>query len=276
MNSPKTPDTGLPITRSLTLLYAGSLLVALLTVAASILGLVYRAAAYPTEDLLGSSVANDIVNLALGVPFLVGSMALAWRGRLLGLLFWPGALLYVLYNEIAYTFALPLNGVFPLHLALVVLSAYTVIGLVAAIDGRAVQQWLEVAVPTRVTGGILAGLGLLFLGLVAGTLLNALLGRAPVTEVTLGTQVADAIIVPTWILGGLLLWRRTALGYVAGLGLLFQASMLFVAVIAVVLLRPLVSTVPLNPADVVVLAVMGLVCFVPFGLFVRGVVRGKG
>ena len=46
-----------------------------------------------------------------------------------------------------------------------------------------------------------------------------------------------------------MLWRRTELGYVAGLGLLFQASMLFIGLIAFLLLRPLLSTVPFDLGD---------------------------
>jgi len=38
----------------------------------------------------------------------------------------------------------------------------------------------------------------------------------------------------------------------------------------------LLTTAPFALADVVVVSVMGLICFVPFGLFVRGVVsKGK-
>jgi len=271
--APPARSPNVPLRRNLAAIYLVSLLIAALTVAASVAGIVWRTAVYPTEELRGSFVANDVVNLALGVPLLLGSIVLTWRGRLLGLLFWPGALLYVLYNEIAYLLALPLSGVWPLHLALVALAAYTVIGLVAAIDGPAVQQRLTGAVPTRLTGGILAGLGLLFLGLAVNNLLGAILGGAPLTEAALGTQVADALVVPTWIIGGLMLWRRTELGYVAGLGLLFQASMLFIGLIAFLLLRPLLSTVPFDLGEIVVVAVMGLICFVPLALFVRGVAR---
>jgi hypothetical protein len=264
--------TGLPVSGRLTLLYALSLVIAALVAAGSVAGLLYRTTLYPTEALRGSSVANDLVNLALVVPVLLVSVGLAWRGKLIGLLFWPGALFCVLYNEIAYVVALPLSGVFPLHLALAALSVYTLIGVVVAIDQKAVQQRLAGAVPERFCGGILVGLGVLFLVLVASTLFNALLGQAPLTEPVRGTQVADTIVIPSWIIGGILLWRRQELGYAAGLGLLFQGSMLFIGVIAVVLLRPLLSAVPFSLSDVVVLAIMGLICFVPFALFVRGVV----
>jgi hypothetical protein len=55
------------------------------------------------------------------------------------------------------------------------------------------------------------------------------------------------------------------------LGLLFQASMLFIGLIAFLLIQPVLTDAPFSLTDVLVVAVMGLVCFVPFGLFVRGV-----
>ena len=72
-------------------------------------------------------------------------------------------------------------------------------------------------------------------------------------------------------MGGVLLLRRRPLGYVGGLGLLFAASMLFVGLIIFLLLQPVLTAVPFTPIDVIVVAVMGLVCFIPFGLFARGV-----
>jgi hypothetical protein len=73
--------------------------------------------------------------------------------------------------------------------------------------------------------------------------------------------------------GGALLWRRQALGYVAGAGLLFQASMLFIGLIVFLLLQPALTGAPFALADVVVIAIFGLVCFVPFALFTRGLVK---
>jgi hypothetical protein len=41
------------------------------------------------------------------------------------------------------------------------------------------------------------------------------------------------------------------------------------------LLRPFLTTATFVLADVVVIFILGLICFVPFGLFVRGVVSGR-
>ena len=56
-----------------------------------------------------------------------------------------------------------------------------------------------------------------------------------------------------------------------GLGPLFQASMLFFALIVFLFLQPLLTTAPFALADTVVIFIMGLVCFIPFAFFVRGV-----
>jgi hypothetical protein len=270
MSSPSDP---LPITRDLTLAYALSVVIAVIMAVASVAGILYRDVIYPAEELLQAFVPNDVVNLIIGVPMLLGSMWLARSGKLIGLLFWPGALFYVLYNYIVYVFGMPLNWAFLLYLTLLTMSIYTMIGLVASIDGKSVKQRLTGTVPVRVAGGVLAGLGGLFLLLVIGELINALTSQTPVPTVELGLHVADFLISPALVIGGVLLWRREALGYVAGTGLLFQASMLFIGLIMILILQPLLTEAAFILTDIVVTFILGLVCFIPFVLYVRGVVR---
>ena len=275
MNTNQEHNTSLPINRSLTLTYAFSLIIAILMAAASVAGLMWRSIIYPTDELLRAFMSNDVVNLFIGLPILLGSMWLARRGRLIGLLCWPGALLFVLYNYIVYVFAMPLNVAFVSHLVLVTLSVYTIIGLVASIDGKATRQRLTGAVPVRTAGGILAGLGLLFFLRVIAVMVNALASQALIAETELAISISDFVVMPTWVIGGVLLWRREALGYVAGLGLLFQGCMLFIGLICFMLLQPLLTGAPFIPVDVAVVSIMGLVTFVPFALFVRGVVSSR-
>lgn len=271
MNTIRDHNGSLPVTRDLVPAYALTLTIAILVTAASVAGILYRAVIYPTDELLRNLVPNDVVNLFIGLPILLGSMWLARRGELLGLLFWPGALFFVLYNYIVYLFAMPLTAVFLIHLTLVTLSVYTAIGLVASIDGKAVQRRLTGAVPERVAGGVLVAFGLLFCSRVIGVVASALGSQQAVAGTELALLTSDFLISPALIVGGVLLWRREALGYVVGLGLLFQASMLFIALIAFLLLQPLLTSAPFAPADIVVIAIMGLICSIPFALFVRGV-----
>ena len=102
----------LPVTHSMRLGYLSSLLIAALTGIASIAGLLSPDTFYPTPALQHSYLANDFFTLVIGLPILLISMWLAWRGKLIGLLFWPGALFYGLYNYIAYLFGMPFKVCF--------------------------------------------------------------------------------------------------------------------------------------------------------------------
>ena len=90
MDTDQGRNAGLPVRRDLTLSYALSFAIAILMAVASVAGLLRRTAIYPTDELLRSFVPNDVVNTLIGLPILLGSMWLARRGKLIGLLFWSG------------------------------------------------------------------------------------------------------------------------------------------------------------------------------------------
>lgn len=251
---------------------AATLVVALLMALLALAGLLAQDTVYPSAELRRTFLPNDLVNLMVGLPFLLGVLWLAWRGRLLGLLCWPGALFFVTYNAIAYVYALPPGWPLLLNVTLLALTLYTLIAGVARIKGASVQRHLAGHAPVRLASGVLIGLGVLFLLRSAGVIATA---GASLPRTELAVLVADFLTMPAWILGGALLWRRQRLGYVSSVGLLFQASMLFVGLLAWLLLAPLLTGAPLAGVDVVVIFVMGLFCFVPFGFFVRSVLAAS-
>ena len=69
MNTDQGPGTGLPIRHNLGLIYALSALIAIMMAAAAVMGLLYRADLYPTDDLQQSLVPTDVANLPGGLPF---------------------------------------------------------------------------------------------------------------------------------------------------------------------------------------------------------------
>jgi hypothetical protein len=261
----------LPVRGNLTLVYVVSSLIAILIVITSTRGLLCPGTVYPTRDLRRSLLPNDVVNLLVGTPALLASMWLARRGVLSGLLLWPGLLLFVLYDYLVALFCMPLDVAFLLDLSLVTLSVYTTIGLIASIDRRAVEQQLWGAVPAKSCGAILAGAGVLIFARVIGILANAVIRRTSVAATDAALDVTDFLMSPALIIGGVLLWRRKALGYVTGLGLLFLASMLFVGLIVFMMARPFTTGEPFVFGDVMVIGATGLLFFIPFGLFLRAV-----
>ncbi len=270
------PDVSLPVRRDLTPTYASSLAIVILIAAASAAGLGYRAAVYPTDELARTFVSNDIVCLLMGLPFLLFSMALAGRGRLIGLLMWPGALLFVIYNYIGYLSAVPFSAAYLMHVALVMLSVYALVRLIAAIDGTSVRRSLAARVPGRLSAGILVGLGLAFFLRSLGVIVNAIAGGVAMTATDLSVNISDFLISPAWILGGALLWKQNEFGYVLGLGLLLGLSLLFIGLALFMLVQPALTAAPIALLDVGVVLVMGLICFVPCFLFARGAASSRG
>jgi hypothetical protein len=242
--------------------------------AASLAGLLIPAALYPTVELRQSFVSNDVVNLLIGLPILLGSLALARRGRWIGLLLWPGALFYSVYNYLAYSVALLPFWAGWIALALALLCAAGIWSLAASLDPAAIRARLEGNVPRRLAGGVLAGLGGLFFVRTLGALAAGLGGGSSPAGAELGTLIADLLTTPWWVVGGALLWRRSAWGYAAGAGLLFTASMLFIGLLVFFILQPFTAGAAFPAADFVVILAMGLVCFIPTGLFLRGAARG--
>lgn len=275
MNSDRHQPISLPIIRDLKMETILSSIIAMLIAAASIAGIIFKTAIYPTDELVQSFLATDVVNLFIGLPMLIGSIWLARRGKWIGLLFWPGTLFFVLYNYSVYVYAMPFNVVFLIYLALVILSLYTLINLVKSIDALAVQQRLAGAVPERLSGAVLAGLGSLFFLRVFFVLASALINQTEIAETEIALLISDFLFSPVWVICGLLLWQGKAFGYLTGLGMLFQASMLFIGLIIVLIVKPIITTVPFILMDVVVVFIMGLICFIPLALFARGVIYSR-
>ncbi len=107
---------------------------------------------------------------------------------------------------------MPLNPVFLADLTLVALSVYTAAGLIVSIDGTAVQQRLNGAVPEKAGGAVLASLDAVSMERIAAWVVHALLNRAQAGAGEVAFSITGFLLAPTYIIGGVLLWRRHALG----------------------------------------------------------------
>jgi hypothetical protein len=272
----------MPLKRDLTLVSRASLLLTLLVGLVSAAGLASGSTVDPKTGfgvttstagvLVPGFLAQDILNLVVGLPVLIGALWLARRGSVFGLLLWPGALFYLVYTFAHYVMAAPFGPLFLGHVAIVVLSAWTMTAMVTAIDGDAVRVRLAGAVRPRLVGGILVGLALLTVGQDAtGALSTAVSNAGPIDPVARGVWTADlTLAVPAMLIVGGLLWRRAALGYVAAAGLLLSFGLTSVVIAAMILLQPVLTGAPIDGATVVGLLIFGAVSLAPLLLFARG------
>jgi hypothetical protein len=211
------------------------------------------------------------VNILIGLPVIIVSIVLTLRGKLVGLLFLPGSLLFVVYNYMIYVLAIPLNWASLFYVILIISSVYAIIKLFTLINREKIQQCLTGLVHEKISGGILVALGFLFIFQAVGAMIDPLINNLQITGIDLAVHISDFAISPFLVIGGIQLWRKKAFGYVSGLGLLFQASMLFIGLIAFLIIQPLLTTTPFLLVDILVVSIMGLICFIPLILFIRGV-----
>lgn len=250
--------------------YIISAVLAVLITAASVAGILFQDKIYPTEELVTSFCANDVVNLLVGLPVLLVPMWLAHRGKLIGKLFWLGALFYMVYNYLVYLLSMPFNGFYILFPLIVGGSVWGIFRLLGKLDRDKIGRQLAGRVPARLGGGVLLFLGIGYAARAIGVIASSS-GSDSLTATVLGLNLADLFLSLTWIAGGTALWRKTSLGLTLGGSLLYQGSMLFLAVILLLLVQPFVLGGAIIWVDVIVLAVMALVVFIPLGLFMRGV-----
>jgi hypothetical protein len=169
---------------------------------------------------VGNARGTALMILVLGVPVLVASMALTARGSVRALFVWLGATAYLLYNAVMFLFATPFNHLFLVYVAMLSLSLWTVVLLVPSIDRQLVASRFSPRLPARGIGAYLATLATLNALIWLRTAVPASVSGEPTSfldEIGLTTSpsfVQDlAFWLPLTALGGVLLWRRTAWGY---------------------------------------------------------------
>jgi len=270
MNNPRP----LPITRDISTLKILTAIVIILMGVLSLAGLIFPSNIYPSEALIQTFMMNDVINLIVGIPILVGSIWLTGREKLVGLLLWPGALLFVIYNYIAYMIGIPFSALTLAYLALILLSAYIILDLLKAIDDQTVQEKLSGNVSEKIAGWFLVIFGILFIFRAISIIIPSI-NQATLPPTELGVSIADIIISTLWLIGGILLLRQKPLGYTSGLGLLFAASMLFIGLVIFLIIQPIFTTAQFQITDVIVVAVMGLILSIPFALFLRGTIKSS-
>lgn len=262
---------GLPFRHDISPAYRASLIIALFVAFASVLGLTLPDQLYPTEELVQSFLANDAVNILVGLPVLLGSIWLVKRGKLLGLLFWPGALFFMVYNYFIYLVAMPINGFYILFPLIIFPSLYLTIWVIRQMDANTIAEKLTGKVPERFTAVVLIGFGAIFIIRVVAIAVEAISKQLTLPPTELGLHIADVIFSIVLLICGFQLWRKRNLGYITGLGLLFQATMLFIGLLILMLLQPVFTGEAIVWLDVIIVFIMGFITFIPFGLYIRGV-----
>jgi hypothetical protein len=195
----------------------------------SALGVLSPAQYRDVEWIRATWYGNDWITLAVAVPLLWLGTRQAARDSVRGPLLVLGTAGFAAYNYAFYLFGAALNVFFPLYVATFLVSIATLGLFLWRLDVPALASRRRRDTPVRPIGGYLI---LVAVGLTAMSLgiwgAYAFAGRPTPIEPEAFKVVAAldlSFMVPLLTIGGVLLWRGTAWGYVIGTIAATQAAL---------------------------------------------------
>jgi len=177
----------------------------------------YRDGAWAREAFRGA----DLVTLVLAVPLLIAGLVLSMRGSRRGQVVWIGLLGYAVYNYAYGVFGAEFNDLFLLHIAILSMSLFALACALPSLTTAWARERHRTSRADRGIGGFLV-----LVGAAQGALWVALILRFAFTGRVLNDIPVDgqhlvfaldlALLVPTLVLAGVLLFRRRAVGVLLG------------------------------------------------------------
>jgi hypothetical protein len=173
---------------------------------------------YDTVSSAAQMQGNDIITLAVGLPLLVISTWLSFRGSLRGHLLLTGTLGFFLYTYMSMSMLTAYNVLFLVYVALFTMSLYAFILSMLAFNLVDLPRHFSEKLPRGWIACVLFAVGgflsLAWVGRMGPELLNPQTPAALENTTTRVIQALDlALVAPLAILSGILLLRRNAWGY---------------------------------------------------------------
>ena len=192
---------------------------------------------YETVSIAAQAIAQDVVILLVGIPLLVVSMILFKKGSLQGKLLLSGTLAYFLYTYASFVFGAAYNILFLAYVSLFSLSLFAFIFTLMEIDIPTLPKHFSSGLPRRTIAIFLFVVGSFLLLAWLGRIVPALLANQPPlgleSYTTLIIQALDlGLVIPIAFLSGILLWKKSAWGYLLSSIVLIKGVTLALAVSA--------------------------------------------
>jgi hypothetical protein len=200
-----------------------SAIAAVLIVAASAAGLLIGGLYEDDESLVAMLRGYDLIALVVVAPVLGATLLPAIRTRPRAQLLWVGMLAYSVYNYALYLFGTQYNSAFLLHIAVFTVSVYALALALTHLDVPGLARRFAERTPVRTVSTILTllavSLGTMWVAASIRFVATAQLPEetsklvVPFVITRLGHALDLSLLIPAYLLGAVLLWRRRAWGY---------------------------------------------------------------
>jgi hypothetical protein len=230
----------------------------------------YDPAAFALEGVIW-----DVINLFIGLPLFALAIYLSQRNSLRGRLLLAGLLFYFFYVYLMATVGVAFNGLFLVYVAIFALSAVSFFLNLSKIDVARLPAQVSTGFPRRLFIGFVFTLSAVLIVLWVGRILPIMMTSQFPPEMagmtTLVSQGIDlGIVVPLALSAGILLGRRSPLGYLLAGITLTHGLMMFISIPAWIVV-PLILKGTTNLFEAAPFSVLSLIGLVLAGSFYRNV-----
>lgn len=191
-----------------------------------------------SADVAIQGIAQDVVTLFIAVPLLVLALIGFLRGSQRSKMLLAGVSGYFFVTYLFYTAMAMYNYLFLVYVCLLGLSFWTLLILFIQFEPEKIRASFSPSAPVKFTGGFLVfnaiSIALLWLSVIVPPLMKGSVYPAGLGHYT--TMIVQGfdlgLLLPLAIVSGILLWRKTSLGYLAGTVYIVFLSLLMSALSA--------------------------------------------
>jgi hypothetical protein len=172
---------------------------------------------YDTVSSAAQMQGNDLITLIVGLPLLVISTLLAFRGSLRGRLLLTGTLGFFLYTYMSMAMLTAFNALFLVYVSIFGISLYAFILSMLSFDLADLPGHFSEALPRKWIAGFMFAVGVFLAFAWLNQIITPYLKNVPPlleNTTTMVIQAMDlAMIIPLAVFSGIMLLRRNAWGY---------------------------------------------------------------
>jgi hypothetical protein len=174
-----------------------------------------------SADVAIQGIAQDVVTLCIGIPFLLTALYFARKGSLKGRIMLSGSLLYFFLTYLFYLVMAMFNSLFLVYVPLLSASFFALVLTLFPLYFENISQYFHSRMPVTFLGGFLifnaVVIGSLWLQVVVPALFNEVIPVDLDHYTTLIVQGFDlALFLPISFISGVLLIKRVPIGYLLG------------------------------------------------------------
>jgi hypothetical protein len=228
-----------------------------------------------TASYAAQGIGQDIVNIVIAVPVLLVSAYFLGKRSVRAFLAWLGALIYIVYSYVIYAFSVHFGFLFPVYIAILGLSFYTLFGSLFSLRLPDLTVFFPPTARVKAASAFLMIFGVAFFALWSSDVVQSLLaGTVPKSVTDIGLPVNPVhvldlgLILPGMVITSVLLWKGRPAGFLFAVPLLVFSAIMGTGIIAMLVVmsqRGVPGSVPFGFGVGIVVAISALLA----GLFLK-------